>query len=115
MRKNEFTSVEQFKAQYIGIWGPSDNHWLGLDFIYHGIEYRFNTGSMYSSRNTILPEGKEALFGLYRKETDTNKRGSYILLEEFATIDDALNSCCIEATPSREIIAAEETELVGQD
>ena len=56
MRKNEFTSVEQFKAQYIGIWGPSDNHWLGLDFIYHGIEYRFNTGSMYSSRNTILPE-----------------------------------------------------------
>ena len=63
MRKNEFTSVEQFKAQYTGVWDPSDNHWLGIDFIYHGIEYRFNTGSMYSSRNTILPEGKESLFG----------------------------------------------------
>lgn len=115
MRKNEFTSVEQFKAQYTGVWAPSDNHWLGLDFIYHDIEYRFNTGSMYSSNNTILPDGKEGVYGLYRKEKDMNKRACYILLEEFATIDDALDSCCIEATPFREIIVADETELVGQD
>lgn len=67
MRKNEYTSLDQFTSQYTGEWNPSEGHWLGLDFIWHGNVYRFQTGSMYNSNNTILPDGREAIFGLYKK------------------------------------------------
>ena len=39
MRINEYNSLEEFTSQYIGEWGPSDGHWLGLDFIFRGNEY----------------------------------------------------------------------------
>lgn len=115
MRKNEFTSVEQFKSQYNGTWGPSDGHWFGLDFVYNEIEYRFNTGPMYHIKNTILPDGREAQFGIYRKIQSVKDEVEYELLEEFATIDDALESCCICDIPFKSIIVDKDTELVGQD
>lgn len=34
MRKNEYTCIEDFTSQYVGEWGPSDGHRLGLDFLY---------------------------------------------------------------------------------
>lgn len=52
MRKNEFNSLEDFTSQYTGVWAPSEGHWFGLDFSYNGIEYRFNTGSMYEEKKT---------------------------------------------------------------
>lgn len=115
MRKNEFNSLEEFTSQYTGIWAPSEDHWFGLDFSYNGIEYRFNTGSMYEQQDTILPNGKEALFGLYRKNTNHKSKKEYILLGEFADMDDALNSTCIEGIAFRKIIMDDETELLGQD
>lgn len=110
MRKNEYTSLDQFTSQYIGEWGPSDGHWLGLDFLWRGKEYRFNTGSMYNSENTILPDGREAIFGLYVKD-----EGKYNLLGEYASMDDALKSTVIGGVSFREVIMDEETELMGQD
>ena len=112
MRKNEYTSLDQFTSQYTGEWSPSEGHWYGLDFLYKGKEYRFNTGSMFNSENTILKDGREAVFGLYLKNLADD---SYILLEEFATINDALESCWIEGKPFKEIIVDGDTELVGQD
>lgn len=115
MRKNEYHSLEEFKSQYIGVWEPSDGHWFGLDFSYRGVEYRFNTGSMYGMNNTILADGREAVFGLYRKNTDRRAETGYLLLEEFATMDDALRSRCIEGVPFGEVIMDDDTELLGQD
>ena len=51
MRKNEYTSLDQFTSQYTGEWSPSEGHWYGLDFLYKGKEYKFNTGSMFNSEN----------------------------------------------------------------
>lgn len=115
MRKNEYKSLEEFTSQYIGIWGPSDGHWFGLDFSYNGNEYRFNTGSMYETHDTILPNGKEALFGIYRKIQSPKSKRKYVLLEEFANMEDALNSTCIEGIPFRDVIMDDNTELLGQD
>jgi len=112
MRKNEYNTIEEFKSQYTGVWEPSEGHWFGLDFSFNGKEYRLNTGSMFNKQNTILPNGKEAVFGLYQK---TDESGGYSLLEEFATIDDVLASTCIEGIEFRQIIMADETELLGQD
>ncbi len=115
MRKNEYSSLEEFKTQYTGIWNPSEGHWYGLDFIYRGWEYRFNTGSMYAKDNTILPDGRSALYGLYKKNCHSKSQRDYTLLGEFATIDDALDSACIAGIKFRDIIVDPDTELVGQD
>lgn len=115
MRVNEYSSLDDFRAQYVGIWDPSENHWLGLDFSYEGAEYRFNTGSMYESKNTILPDGREAVFGLYKKNADNASGRDYSLLEEFASLDEALESTCINGISFKKIIMDDRTELLGQD
>lgn len=115
MRKNEFNSLEEFTSQYIGVWAPSDSHWYGLDFSYNGTEYRFNTGSMYEQQNTILPNGKEAIFGIYRKNNDKKTNKEYVLLEEFADMESVLSSTCIEGVVFSKIIMDDETEILGQD
>ncbi|MBR3245898.1 MAG: hypothetical protein IKF90_24850 [Parasporobacterium sp.] len=116
MRKNEYTSLDQFTSQYVGEWNPSEGHWLGLDFIWNGNEYRFQTGSMYNPNNTILPDGREAVFGLYKKTSagDDNKR-EYELLGEYANMQDVLQSCVIGGIPFAKVIIDEGTELIGQD
>ena len=78
MRKNEYNSLEEFTSQYIGVWGPSDGHWFGLDFSYNGTEYRFNTGSIYARQDTILPNGKKALFGIYRRDKNPKAEKEYV-------------------------------------
>lgn len=115
MKKNEYSSLEEFKSQYTGTWNPSEGHWFGLDFIYRGQEYRFNTGSMYAKGNTILPDGREALYGLYKKNSLSKSGQNYTPLEEFATMDDVLESVCIDGTKFAEIIIDPDTELAGQD
>jgi len=120
MRVNEYNSLEEFTSQYTGCWGPSEGHWLGLDFLYNGNEYRLQTGSMFNSQNTILDDGREALFGLYQKIPTRDKRFSpdhftYTLLEEYADMDSLLTSTVIEHRLFREIIMDDTTELIGQD
>ena len=115
MRKNEYNSLEEFTSQYVGIWGPSDGHWFGLDFTYKGVEYRFQTCSMYETKNTILPDGREAIFGLYRKNEDDGAEREYTLLGEFATMEEVLDSTCFGGVPFREVIMDDDTELQGQD
>ncbi len=115
MRKNEYTSLDEFRSQYVGIWGPSDGHWFGFEFAYNGNEYRFHTGSMYNPRMTVLPDGQLAEFGLYRRNTDENAERDFTMLEEFATMDDALKSTCIEGRPFAEVIMDDDTVLLAQD
>ena len=104
MRKNEFNSLEDFTSQYTGVWAPSEEHWFGLDFSYNGVEYRFNTGSMYEKQNTILPNGKEAIFGLYRKSGNPKSKKEYVLLEEFPDMEGVLNSTCIDGVADRKSV-----------
>lgn len=110
----EFASIEEFKAQYTGEWSPSDGHWLGMDFLYNGAEYRFCTGSMYNASNTILEDGREAVFGLYRRN-ETGNRYDYSLLAEFSTIEDALACTSIGGKRFDSIIFDDNTIIIGQD
>lgn len=120
MRINEYNSLEEFMSQYIGEWAPSKGHWLGLDFSYNGNEYRLHTGSMYNSENTILRNGREALFGLYIKvpaapELSITENYVYTLLGEYADMSELLESTVICNTPFKEVIMDDSTELLGQD
>lgn len=119
MRKNEYNSLDEFLSQYIGVWNPSENHWFGLDFLYNGVEYRLNTGTMYGEKNKIDDNGKVIQFGLYRK---TNKKNSkypdlylYELLVEKESVVELLDSLVIEGIPFKDVIIDDNTELLGQD
>ncbi len=70
---------------------------------------------MYETENTVLPNGKEALFGLYKKDPEPSGGREYILLAEFASIEDALNDTSIEGLRFGEVIMDDNTELLGQD
>lgn len=115
MTKNEYKSIEQFTSQYVGEWNPSEGHWFGLDFVYEGIEYRFNTGCMYDE-SCIMPDGRDVLFTLYRKKkyTYTNKK-EYELIDRFSDMKDVLESRAIKGKLFKDIIIDNNTELVGQD
>lgn len=115
MRKNEYTTLEDFTSQYVGEWNPSEGHWLGLDFSYKGTEWRFQTHPMYK-KDAFLLDGREALFGLYKKLPEPTADGhEYELLGEYATIDEVLNSSAICDTPFKIVITDADTELLGQD
>ena len=120
MRINEYRSIDEFKSQYIGVWAPSDGHWLGLDFAYKGEEFRLHTGSMYNMTDTILTDGRTAIFGIYLKCNkqgfeDSGKGKKYLLLGEFADMCDLLESRVIDNRPFKEVIMDDMTELLGQD
>lgn len=115
MRKNEYESLEQFISQYTGEWNPSEGHWFGLDFLYSGTIYRFNTGSMYED-NAVLPDGREVLFTIYQKtDLPAKKQHAYKLLGEYAEMEDVLESLVIDNRPFKEVIMDDNTELIGQD
>ena len=115
MRINEYGSLDEFTSEFIGIWSPSNGHWFGLDFKYNGITYRLHTGSMYHRTNTILPDGRELLFGLYRLIDVTGTNYNYSLLAEYADMDDLLESTVIEGRKFRDIIMDDMTEILGKD
>lgn len=119
MRINEYNSLDEFVSQYTGVWGPSEGHWLGLDFSFAGNEYRLQTGSMYEPNDTLLPDGRIAVFGLYLKQPDSvsskQDTAKYVCLGEFAGMDDMLESTVIGNVPFREVIMDDMTELLGQD
>jgi hypothetical protein len=115
MRKNEYESLEQFESQYIGEWGPSDGHWLGLDFVYSGVEYRLQTWSMYR-KEAILPNGREVMFELHRKKQYIGPgENEYELLGEYADMSEVLESTVIQGRPFKEVIMDDATEIMGQD
>lgn len=121
MRINEFNSLEEFTSQYVGVWYPRDEHYLGLDFSYRGEEYRLHTWSMYKDEMKVLPNGRDAVFGLYKKvsndddEQNPNGKRQYELLGKYADMHDLLESRVIGGVPFSEVIMDDYTELLGQD
>ena len=118
MRKNEFDSIEQVKAMYVGVWRPSDGHWFGLDFLYNGQEYRIHTGTMYGDHDNVV-DGVVKQFGLYQKTDlpdekypDINK---YDLLFEFSAFEELLTQATIDGESLETIIMEDDTEMLGQD
>ena len=119
MRKNEYTSLAEFRSQYVGVWAPSEGHWFGLDFRYKGTEYRLHTGTMYGIKEIVDPNGIARQFGLYKKTDKPDPKypdiNLYELLDEKESIDLLLKSCAIDGKPFSEIIMDDDTELLGQD
>ena len=81
--------------------------------MYSNIEYRFHTGLMYDTEKK-LPDGREIMYGLYRKNSFGEER-EYELLGEYANMQEVLESTVIDNRCFKEIIMDADTELMGQD
>jgi len=114
MRVNEYNTLDEFINEYIGIWNPSEDHWYGLDFKYDDKVYRLHTGSMYNATNTTLKDGRTAIFGLYQVADNSNVKG-YVLLGEYADMNDLLESSVIGNRKFKDIIMDDGTEILGKD
>ena len=57
-----------------------------------------------------MPDGREARFGMYKKEGS-----AYALISEYATPQEALAQCRIQGMTLGDILEDESTELLGQD
>lgn len=113
MRKNEYETLEEFSSEFIGERNPYENHWLGLDFAYENSIYRLHTGSMYNETDTILPDGKKAIFGVYRLINEASL--DYSLIGEYSDMNSLLNCCFIEGRKFKDIIMDDNTEILGKD
>ena len=118
MRINEYDNIEQLRSQYIGVWGPSDGHWFGLDFLYNGQEYRIHTGTMYGNEDNVV-DGIVKQFGLYKKTDEPDEKypsiKKYILLYEFESFDELLEKSKIDGILLKIAIMDDNTEMLGQD
>ena len=115
MRVNEYNTIEEFTKEYIGLWNPSEGHWFGLDFKHNNVVYRLHTGSMYQQTNTVLPDGRKALFGIYQLCDSTDTGSCYELLGEYADMNDLLGSTIIDNRVFSEVIMDDSTEILGKD
>lgn len=91
---------------------------IGTDSIFHIMERNtgYIHGSMYNSEDSMLSDGRVALFGIYKKrECKFDSCNQYELLGEYADMHDLLESRVIEGRPFSEVIMDDYTELLGQD
>lgn len=65
---------------------------------------------MYHPVSTVLPDEREARFGMYKKEGS-----AYALISEYATPQEALAQCRIQGMTFGDILEDESTEFLGQD
>ena len=115
MRVNEYNSLNEFTSEFIGVWGPSDNHWFGLDFEYRGTVYRLHTGPMRRDDPRQDSCGSEILFGLYKVQPQPNGQDDFLLLASFAAMEDLLCYSGIDGREFREVIMDDSTRILGKD
>lgn len=113
-----YTSIEQFKSQFTGVWGPSKDLWTAIDFTYGEKGYRMDTGRIYGTEPEETADGKKALFYTYTKrdkyETidDDDKHPLYIFDSCYATIDDVLKHFEIDGKKLKDIILEDDFGIV---
>lgn len=71
---------------------------------------------MYNATNTVLIDGRTAIYGLYQvaNNNDVNAEG-YVLLGEYADMNDLLESSVIGNRKFKDIIMDDTTEILGKD
>lgn len=124
MRVNEYSSLNQFIYEYEDGPAPSvdDEHprkYMGIEFCYHGVYYRMCREPFDSDEERPrLPDGRRGYYEVTVMHCDSE---GYPLADRFESIGwysdiyDLLDHCIIDGKPFREVIMADETEILGQD
>ncbi len=109
-RYGRYTSVEQFKSEFTGVWNPSNNQWTAIDFTYGEKGYRLDTGCIYGTEPKKTMNGEDATFYVYSKRekygwNDDDKNNPLFIFDScYASIDDVLEKFEIDGKKFKDII-----------
>lgn len=103
MRKNEYQSLDEFYREYCGIHAEEYETYIGLDFKYKGKQYRM----------CFEPNEK---YCIYEVNSALNvSMPNFIILGEFNSLDDLLESKLIDNKLFKEVILDDDTIITGKD
>ena len=117
-RKNEYTSLQEFREEYDGISYKKHRSFIGIEFTYHDVYYRMCREPLRDEQLPTLPNGNK---GHYRvvivhwKNDEWFSDYEYELIGWYETIDDLLQNCYISGRTFKDVIMSDETEIVGKD
>ena len=124
MRINEYNSLEEFIFEYCkGREDSSSNNehkqrFMGIEFKSNGIIYRMCREPFDEKYTPILPNGKPGLYNVMIMHCE--KKG-YPMADTFESIgwydslESMLDSCKLGNNLFKEVIVAEDTEILGKD
>lgn len=124
MRINEYNSFEDFYYEYA--YGPAfswedENHirrFMGIEFKYNGRYYRMCREPLTEEEYPVLPDGRIGLYDVMEMHcAKTTYPGCdyFETLGWYANLDDLLEQCYLQGKKFREVIMADETEILSQD
>lgn len=113
MRVNEYKSFEEFFEEYNYDRDIEKEHYIGLEFEFHGEYYRL--GHDYSSEDAYE-------FKYWTYELSSNESGEKIYLTsewknigQYKDLNDALDNWIIDGKKFREVIMLDETKILAKD
>lgn len=123
MRINEYHSLNQFIYEYESGPAPSldDEHprkYMGIEFKYHGQYYRMCREPLSDDERPKLSDGR---LGFYEVSLMHCEKESYPGCDYFESLGwysdiyDLLENCYIDGHPFKDVIMADETQIMSQD
>ena len=117
-RKNEYTSLQEFREEYDGISYKKHRSFIGIEFTYHDVYYRMCREPLVDEHLPSLPNGNKGHYNVvivHWKNGEWFSDYEYELIGWYENIDDLLQNCYIDGKKFKDIIMADETEIIGKD
>lgn len=123
MRINEYASLNEFVYEYeTGRSIPADNldkhKYMGIEFRYNDVCYRMCREPLDENDMVILPDGRTGRYDvmiLHCEKTGYPMSESFELIGWYEDLNDVLDNCIIQGRAFKDVIMADETEILGKD
>lgn len=117
MRKNEYDTLDEFCREYDEVDYKNQRGFMGIEFTYRDVYYRMCREPIPETDRPILSNGKR---GRYRVVIVHWKDGwfsdfEYELIGWYEDINDLLDNCRLGDMKFKDVIMADETEIIGKD
>ena len=117
-RKNEYTSLQEFREEYDGISYKKHRSFIGIEFTYHDVYYRMCREPLVDEHLPTLPNGNKGHYNVvivHWKNGEWFSDYEYELIGWYENIEDLLQNYYIDGKKFKDIIMADETEIIGKD
>lgn len=118
MRINEYNNLDEFIYEYDSDRDVCNGKFIGIEFLYNGIYYRMCREPLWGCEEIILSDGRKGRYDVMVLHCTTvgyPKSDEEELIGWYADIYDVLDNCMIQGRPFREVIMADETEILSKD
>lgn len=117
MRVNEFNTIDEFIYMYESGRDIFEGKFMGVEFCYQGKCYRMCREPLDEEHMIPLADGRKGIYDVLALEgtRENYPTADGTLIGWYADIYDVLDNCMIQGRSFREVIMADETEILGYD